>query len=171
MSTANDIAPLVEQGRLLHVVPDLPGLSVVRDVFATQSVYEFLTDEDAIPAQYARVSGRAKAKIDHFISGGVVTFALDPQDKARTSFIARNDPVEMGIVDVRITDPKPMIRIFGGFAARNILVLIVWHPREGLHFQQAVIDCRREWNSLFNNSAPLIGDTHECYLTGHFEIG
>lgn len=171
MSMVDEIAAHVKAGRLWHVVPDLPGLAVERDVFASEQVFAFLTDDAAVPQTFARVGGKAKAKIDRFVSGGVVRLALDPHDKNRASFVARNAPVAMGIVDVRITDPKPMVRIFGGFAAKDVLVLLDWHPRSGLDFQRAVVECRRTWNQLFNNQPPLIGDTHDCYITGHFEIG
>lgn len=171
MSPIDEIQSLLASNQLRHLTPTRLGQAVVRDVFVNDDVFNLLDENGTLESRFERVAGRARSKIDAFISGSTVTFALDPHEKNRTSFLARNAPIAMGIVDVRITDPKPMIRIFGGFAAKNALVLLSWAPRDGLEFQKEVIQCRAKWNKLFNNKAPLIGTTHDEYLSGNFDIG
>jgi hypothetical protein len=149
----------------------LPSTTVVRGVFVGAEVWSLVGDDAKPEARFEKVSGRARARLDHFSAGKNVVFALSPTNKSIHSDIARNAPISDGVVDVRITDPRPKIRIFGCFAKCDVLVLLTWATREGLDWPQEVSRCKSQWKLLFPSTPPLIGSSHEHYISNPFIPG
>ncbi|WP_158665335.1 hypothetical protein [Sinorhizobium fredii] len=152
------------------LVPARPSYLVQRHIFLGKEVQQFV-DGDGVDGRFARLSGRTLSVLERISNGSYVTFGMDPHDKDASCTIARVDPVLLGIVDVRIRDPQPAIRVFGGFAEPDILVLLKWMPRAGLDFRAAAQLCRQEWDSLFPGHPPIYGEKVEDYVSKHFNIG
>ncbi|MBN13893.1 MAG: hypothetical protein CMJ15_01520 [Pelagibacterium sp.] len=165
MSIAETIKELLKDGQLHFIVPALPGLSVKRDIFVSQEVYDLVGDEAVVSPDLERVSGKARAKIDYIASGGVFVFAMDPMNKSVTSLVARNHNIPQGVLDVRINDPKPELRIFGCSAGCDVLVLLTWAKRKNLKFKAEVDRCQQVWTSMFPDKQPLVGRNHEQYFS------
>lgn len=171
MSIRNAIQGLCQAGDLQLLVPSIPSFSVKRDVFLSGSVRDFLDAAPGVDRAYHRQGGRALSLLDRFSTGSYMTFGMDPYDKKASSILARIAPVGLGIVDVRVTDPRPMVRLFGGFAATDVLVLLNWAPRDGLDFSAQAALTRAHWNALMGNHAPIVGTKVEDYVSKHFHIG
>jgi hypothetical protein len=147
------------------------NLSVRRDVFVGQEVQKLLDLHPDIPREFHNVAGRCRSVLDRISAGSFLTFGMDPFDKQARCWIARVSPADLGIVDLRITDPNPAIRVFGAFADCDLLILLTWAPRKGLDFRNEVIRCRQEWDKLFPLHRPLIGTRVEDYVSKHFHVG
>lgn len=171
MSIRETVDALVRSQDLEFLCPVMPGVSVSRDVYVGVEVRNLVGDNATPSAEYQRVSARARARLDHFSAGKYVVFALNPRNKSVHSDIARNAPISTGILDVRITDPNPAIRIFGGFLQANVLVLLTWASRENLDFPAEIIRCRKEWDRLMPSNPPMIGKRHEDYISHKFIAG
>jgi hypothetical protein len=171
MSIEETIAKLEKSKDLTFLCPVMPGVSVVRDVYVGSEVLSLVGDDATPSAEYEEVSARARARLDHFSAGKYVVFALAPRNKSVHSDIARNAPIDKGILDVRITDPNPQIRIFGAFLQPDLLVLLTWASRVDLDFPAEIDRCRKEWDRLLPNDPPLIGQKHDDYISSKFIAG
>lgn len=165
MSIDAEIAKLVSTGQLTFLSPALPGVSVVRDIFVSPDVLALVGDTPSVDAKYLRVSGRARAKLDNITAGRMFVFGIDPHNKSVTCTVARNDPTAAGVLDVRVTDPKPQLRLFGCVAKKDVLVLLSWAPRDGLNFPVEVRNCSSQWNILFPNHHPVLGHDPNDYFS------
>jgi len=159
--------------KLVHVLPLQPGKSVARDVFATQQVWQFLQG-DAPDPKMQMVGIRSYARLESFICGESIVFGMDPLDKKSTSLIARNDPASDGVVNIRVNDPRPAVRIFGCFAKQDVIVLLLYASREELAkkgFAGTIRRTRQEWDNLIPEHSRLFSDNPNDYISGIFDIG
>lgn len=171
MSITVEIQQHCELGKLRLHEPLRRSYIVNRHVFVGEMVRQFLEGHESVDSSFDRVAGRTIAILDRFVNGSYVTFGIEPHDKNSHSQIARVDPRDQGIVDYRITDPNPQVRIFGGFAAPDVLVLLTWAPRAGLNFRAEVTKCRAAWDELFPQSPPIVSDKVEHHVSKHFRLG
>jgi hypothetical protein len=171
MSIKEAVDALVLSQELTFLCPVMPGVSVHRDVYVGAEVLGLVGDDATPSSEYEKVSAKARARLDHFSAGKFVVFALNPRNKSVHSDIARNAPIDKGILDVRITDPNPKIRIFGGFLQPDVLVLLTWATRDNLDFTAEVDRCRKEWDRLLPKNPPVIGNKHEDYISHKFIVG
>jgi len=155
----------ISAARLLFVTPLLPGRAVERNVFVSPDVAKLIVGDTSIPARFHRVGGEARAQIDAFTTGRAIRFAMNPMHKDPATLVARNEPTNKGIVDLRIRQPRPPVRLFGAFAQVDVLVLLTWEERKNLRFNAAVKRCRGQWDLLFPHNAPLIGIAHHEYIS------
>lgn len=173
MSIHDDIARLCRKGELVHVLPIEQWRSVERDVFVSKEVWEFLQGNDPDP-KFQAVGLRAYRRIERFICGASVVFGMDPLNKRSTSLIARNNDVRLGVVDVRVNDPQPAVRIFGCFAEKDVLVLLLWRSRKLLQdkgFASSVKRTHSQWTALFPHHSPLVSESPHDYISGILDIG
>ena len=173
MSIRVDIDRLCRGGKLVHVLPIEQWRSVERDVFASNEVWEFLQGNDPDP-KFQAVGLRAYRRLETFITGKPIVFGMDPLNKRSTSLIARNDEVVWGVVDVRINDPQPAVRIFGCFAEKDVLVLLLWRSRKFLQDKGFASSIRRgqsEWAALFPQYSPFVSENPHDYISGIFDLG
>lgn len=126
MSIDVAIGTLITKAELEFVPHMMPGVPVVRDVFASPEVMQLIGDGGGLDEELERVGGRARAKIDNFTAGKPFVFGMQPHNKSVTCTIARNDPIHHGVLDVRVTDPTPAVRIFGFCVKCDALVLLTW---------------------------------------------
>lgn len=152
---------------LTFLSPASPGAKVVRDIFVSQEVLDIVGDDATPPEAIARVAGRTRAKLDYITKGGVFVFGLNPKPgkKSGTSLIARTSPITSRILDVRVSDPNPGLRIFGGLAKQNVFVALTWAPREDCNFSTEVARCRQAWDQLFPNHPPFYSANYKEYFS------
>src|SRR5260370_21673954 len=60
--------------------------------------------------------------------------AQDPYNKSPHAYLARVDPIELDIWDIRSLAPFPQIRCFGAWAEKDTFVALTWHYRDDLDF-------------------------------------
>ncbi|KKB81041.1 hypothetical protein VW35_02415 [Devosia soli] len=138
----------------------------MREVFATPDVYRFLNGKtDNVRRELAKRAADSRVAIDRFIAGASVTVGMDPFDKAARCQLARNYPPNDGIWDFRIRDPKPHVRIFGGFAERDVFVALDYRNRDALDFDGAVATMVLLWKDMFDSYQPVTGDNINAYLS------
>jgi|JI10StandDraft_1071094.scaffolds.fasta_scaffold331781_4 hypothetical protein len=165
MSIDAEIGKHISSQTLFVIAPAQPGKPSIRDVIVTKEIWEMVRDDATPPDAVSHVWGRARAKLDAIASGGVLLFGLDPFNKSIGSNVARTHPVSSGILDVRIRDPKPALRIFGGAAKKDAIVLVSFAYRDNLNFQKEVSRARGLWDMLFPKHSPMIGDGHDDYFS------
>ncbi|MCR5859753.1 hypothetical protein [Mesorhizobium sp. J428] len=134
-------------------------------MFISRDVRHFLDVSNGVHQSFGRAAGRATAKIDTFASGGHVVFGMDPGNKSPSTLVARNGPVQKGIVDLRVISYQPDVRIFGAFAEIDTLVLLTWAPKTGLHYATEIKKCRSVWDAFFTGFEPHKGESHGDYIS------
>ncbi|EKF60550.1 hypothetical protein QWE_05773 [Agrobacterium albertimagni AOL15] len=171
MSIQSEIEQHCKAGSLKLHVPERRSFVVERHVFLGGEARSFIDWDGTVDVKFDTVSARAGSVLDRFCNGSYVTVGMDPHNKKSTSLIARVDPVGDGIVDFRITDPNPAVRIFGSFAAVDVIVLLTWSPRQDCDFKAEVTRCRKVWDALFPKHLPIVSEKIESYVSKHFDAG
>lgn len=120
MSIRTEIAAQISEGRLAIVSPMLAGLPQPRVIYATAELMEELNGPWADPAVEGRM-GRLRADLDLFTTGGLIVVS---RGKESSAYMKHLDPPGDGIWEIRSRDPKPSLRVFGRFAATDVL----WRP-------------------------------------------
>jgi hypothetical protein len=167
MSIADELQKLVDSHVLVFWPPTIVSNSAHRDVFVSQEVKELLNAGPTITADLHKAAGRSRAKVESFASGKTIVFAFDPFVKSPASLVSRNAPVLKGIVELRPTAHSPDIRMFGGFAVCDALVLLTWARKTNLHYATEIKKCRQVWDALFPLHKPLVGSSHDQYVSSN----
>ncbi|WP_143106244.1 hypothetical protein [Ensifer sp. OV372] len=170
MSIDNEMKTLCAAGKLALLEPAVPSFMVRRHVFVGGEARSFIFWDGSIDEDFESVSGRTFSVLERFSNGSYIAVGMDPHDKEARSQIARVDPVDQGIFAFRINDPNPAVRIFGGFAKVDVVILLTWWPREDCDFPSEVARCRAEWDKLFPNHPPILSDEIEDHVSKHFHI-
>lgn len=153
-------------GDLVHWQPSIPSIGCHRHVYVSSAVSSLLNDTNNPDEKLAATIGRTRAKVDIFCSGRKIVFALKPYVKSPATLVSRNKPVDLGIVELRPTAPTPDLRLFGGFAAVDVLVLLTWAYKTGIDYNVEVPACSDEWNKYFGKR-PIVGATHADYISNN----
>lgn len=121
--------------------------------------------EDAL--RYAQLA----SDFDRFSSGDMINVGWDPFDKKDNAFMARIDPPEYGVWDIRSMAPKPALRAFGGFLETDtfIALKVCWRSDLGGRTSREW-DSAREgtlalWAELFEGLKPKTGGTYSEYIS------
>lgn len=176
MSIINRIEELVRDGRLSHIEPLDHSLAVERNMVVSVEIRE-LIEGPWTSDTLERRAYRLRADLEAFAVGHVLGISMTPyQHKA--AYMGLLDPPERGIWDIRSRDPKPGLRVFGHFAAVDLFVALVWHPRsleiegrlplggsQGLNWEIAKLQCEETWNDLFPNHSPRIGERISDFIS------
>jgi hypothetical protein len=110
-----------------------------------------------------------RATLDAFTQDEWLAIAENPFGKPGYANMARVHPVKDEIFDIRVLDPDPGIRVFGGFAAKDTFLALTWDYRENIDDWAYEIDrCKDAWASLFHPSLPHHGATLDDYLSSNF---
>lgn len=167
MSIRDLIRECVARGDLFPMRPSDPAIQAVRSIYVSRTVREFVMDPTIERA------GQLQADLDHFISGSLVTVSAVPF-RAGTSFLGLLHPPDDGIWDIRSQDPRPALRVFGGFAMKDVFVGLVLRERKQLgdktsrQFSAAIRECKTEWQRLFLTYRPLYGVSLNDHLSNHY---
>jgi hypothetical protein len=154
--------------RLFFLPPLIPSVAMVREMFVSQEIMDV-----AQPPWPATEEGRRLAQMrayfDGWTEGRLITVADDPYRKPRATIMARIDPVEDDVFDIRCVDPKPGIRVLGCFADFDLFVALTWNQRENLEDDKAWRDeierCKAAWRRLFSPYPPFHGASLNDYLS------
>ena len=161
MSIRDVIRGLLKDKRLVHVPPQILGSSARRHVFLEARLFKSLGVAMFGKSDADKRRAMLWADIDTFTSGKFISFGDDPYAKDKSAFMARTDPVQQGIFDIRSIDPSPALRLFGAFTEIDTFVGLIVRTRKDLggrdepHFSMAMTDAQFEWNKLFPLHAPF----------------
>jgi hypothetical protein len=171
MSIRDEINYWIAQGELFQASPRLLGSPVSRVLLVNREVNQLLTGPWETQAEEVR-AGRLWADFDRFIEGRPITVALNsPYSKPKTTFMARIDPPEDDVIEIRSRDPKPGIRVFGRFADKDIYVALNWEYREKLlgpqerEFDREREICKAKWRHFFHTYPSICGTQINEYFT------
>jgi hypothetical protein len=166
MSIDAEIARLVGKD-LTFLVPGLQGAAVSRDIFVSREVLDLVGDDATPPPDLELIAGRARAKMDGITTGKAFVIGMNPKPgkKSPTCLVARNDPTHKGIVDIRLSDPNPGLRIFGAMAKKDVLIALTYAPRKGCKFSAEINRCRLVWDTLFPNHPPFYSNNYTEYFS------
>ena len=172
MSIQDEIQNRLQENRLFRLERALPSDPVGRDML------KLVVGPWNSPDMQGRC-GRLRADLESFIGGDTLTICLRPFE-AGVAYMRLLKPPSDGIFDIRSRDPNPALRVFGGFARRDVFVALTWAPRskplswsskqplEGRNsreWRDAVLECKTAWKNLFGSYQPVTGDEIENYAT------
>jgi hypothetical protein len=165
MSIKPYIASLVKAGTLRPYMP--PGSQRARRcLFLTdEAMRDLASAAGLIPLVGLR--GVVEAELKRWVHGGRVWVDL----KGKPRFLKPLCPPPPEIWELRFTDPRVQIRLFGRFAEPNTIIGTKFHTRQMLgkkgspQWRRAITTCENRWNELFPANAPFAGKTIHEYVT------
>lgn len=150
----------------LWVVPSRMGLAGARGVYATQEVWDMLNDLSDTEAGARHAI--ARAQVDGFTEGLRMSLRMPPSKNVEAQ-IALMDERSEEIWEIRARDPRPGIRLFGRFAAKNEFVALTWDYKENCITQEdnerQKDRCKQRWKSLFAELTPFQGENADDYVS------
>jgi hypothetical protein len=170
MSIRGEIRARINEkpARLFFLSPLVASAAVVREMFVSEEI-----NRVAHPPWPATVEGRRHAQmrayLDAWTEGRRLTVANDPYKKAKATNMARTDPIEDEVFDIRCIDPKPGVRVLGCFADFNLFIALTWNCRENLpddkSWRDEIERCKAAWRRLFHTYPPFSGTDLHAYLS------
>ena len=146
---------------LFRLHPYDPSTKIARLMYVSHSIMNYLQSAD-IRAGYVH------GDLDSFIGGDEILVSLVPH-KARKAYMGLLKPPENGIWDIRCRDPKPGMRVMGGFAKKDSFIALSYFERKDKDtpsdWRIAIAECDRQWAALFKNNLPMIGVSPSDYLS------
>lgn len=170
MSTRDVLNTLVAAKRVIHMPPQLMGVSESRYVFLEAKIGNRL-----LSSVYGKSSDSIRLaqllqNIDQFSSGRFISFGEHPFDKDNGAYMARTSPIEAGIFDIRCRE-KPAYRIFGAFTGTDTFVGLTLRSRKELGgkeepmFSEAIAEALLVWSDFFPNHAPFVSAKLEEHVS------
>lgn len=173
MSIRQTVNELVSQGRLICLPSLLLGEETFRTIYTTPELLRdvmppFATDNDGYRLAEFR------SYLDAFTEGAELSVAERPFNKPSDAMLARVNPVEDEIWDMRSVSPTPGIRALGAFIDQDEFVLLTWEFRENLDEQGAwseeIDRFKSEWINLFGSLRPFQGVSLDAYLSLYYAV-
>lgn len=170
MSIREEIRARVAAGELFPLAQTIPSDKSVRRIVVAKSINDQLSgpwNNDATAAQWNQI----QADLESFVYGAPVTISRNPR-RAKTAFLARLEGEKGQIWELRERTHKPGLRLIGGFAEKDLFVLLHWSLRIDLNnygspeWHAFINNCKAEWKRLFLTWLPLAADDYNEYLTG-----
>lgn len=161
MSICPHIRSLV-QAKKLHPYKPLPGPR--RCLFLTD---EAMRDLEQGLVRLLALRGVVEEGLKRWVYNGRVW--VDLEGKPR--FLKPLCPPPDGIWEIRFTDPRVQVRLFGRFAKPDTVIGTKFHTRQMLgrkgsrDWQSAMSNCESRWQELFPSFKPFIGKTIHEYVT------
>ena len=167
--------------RLVMLEPFLPYDPYVRRMVMSQEVASFVLGPWS-SADAEKRCARVRADLDAFVTGDVVSICLVPFEANDERFALLRQE-RFGVFDVRCYDPRPNIRILGGFAEQDWFVALTLHPRSipvpwiprvplgcgrSAEWASAIHETKEAWRDLFGDISPRTGSTPDVFLTNYF---
>jgi hypothetical protein len=118
---------LCADGTLFRIVPYWPGLQRRREFYATDIVNRLLVGP-WVDQQEEERANELRYQVDRFLDGERIWVRPDCDDGTDASF-ARLKPPADEVWEMRSLKPKPSLRIFGRFIARDRFVAMNWAKR------------------------------------------
>lgn len=171
MSIYAEIIAEVNQGagRLFSLGPSMPGASAKREVYISADV-KALLNGPWVNDDFEIRCGYLAADFDRFITGATIAVAATAHG-SNAANLKRLHPPADEVWELRCRNPKPGIRVFGRFAAKDVLVALTWATRPDLGgpqskaWRDAKESCNAEWRKLFPAYPPFSGAHCDDYLS------
>lgn len=167
MSIDAHLRLLIDERRLFALEPSLPGISFTRAVLMSPEVRDLIVFGSQDENRASRCA-YLRADLEAFASGAVVTCRLTSKH-SKNARLARLCPPSLGVFEMRCQQPKPGLRLFGGFPRTDAFLALTWAPRsvavpwskkEPLVDEKAwraiVKETQRSWRSLFPDHFPAL---------------
>ena len=160
-----------DESELFSVRTSWEGEETPRFAYVSREVATFLWEPDVSEKRLAK---RSSSLIDDFVEGGYITIGWEPHGKGAKCIMARVDSPDPDycVWDVRCLDPKPGVRILGGFAGKDVFLGLTWDYRENFDdaWTQQIEHCIDEWKRLFGKCLPLKASNADEYLSQPFKV-
>lgn len=145
-------------GKTLFVLEPLDGREVVRDLIVSSDVDGMIWPKDWPDNRDGERLSEFRATLDAYSAGDTISVSDDPFQKPPETILSRVHPAQFDFCDIRVLEPSPGIRCFGGFGDYDLFIALAWDYRENLDdpaaWSQIIQDCKRQWFALFQ-AAPL----------------
>lgn len=172
MSIRGSINQWVQSGDLMLLAPALASTPCIRHIFATKEVSDAVFGPWSDAKIEARL-GRARAYLDTFISGDLMSVRMPPS-KSVSAQIALLEDAKDQVWEIRVHDPKPGVRIFGRFAEKDVFLALTIGFRENYKtnadWVPAIERCKRTWRTYFPTYTPLSGLQPDDYISKSFSV-
>lgn len=164
------ISDLVRAGQLHAIEPTMPGDPLRREMLVSAEVRGHLDGPWPASAWRTRCS-RLRANLESFVLGDVISACTVPFSAGK-AYLGLLSPPTAGYWDIRSRDPKPSLRILGGFARYDTFVGLIpavrCDPSEYLdrgplgdkfspEWRSAILETKAEWKRLFLAYPPISG--------------
>ena len=153
--------------------PAIPSAEVKRFMIVSKDIRRAINGPWQTAADEKRLS-RLRGDLDAFVLGQRISIADHPYDKDKTAYMARVDPVEKEIWDIRSIDPKPGIRVLGCFARTDLFISLVWEYRTNLDgpggplWEAFVQRAEHTWRQFSLGLNPHVGSDISAYVSDKF---
>ena len=171
MSIHDVLRDAVARGYLSRVDPRMTSEPMNRALYATPEVHRLITGPWEDKEEEVRC-GRLWVDFDRFVEGRIIPVALSsPYGESRDAYMARLEPAEDEVWEIRSRAPKPAIRVFGRFVDTDCFVASGWRLRKDLggrhsrEFQREVRKCLADWRQIFHPYDAFRGNTVDEYFT------
>jgi hypothetical protein len=168
MSIQERINTLCSEQRLIETAFQGP-FAIRRTLYLSPEVYSLIsgTTTGMSPEKLGRWL-QARAWFEHFVDGKRITLKSRPKSFA---LMARLEPPEDEIWEVRENKPRPSLRVLGSFVVeRDTFVALTpsEHPqgrRNSSEWQEFIGKYKAHWEELFHGYEPLRGSYPDDYLS------
>lgn len=180
MSIHEMLETLEEEGHLI-VYPAPPGRPMRRRLYLAAGLYREMGDHRSGLKFFGQMPA-VQAVFKRWVCGDSVSMRLN--DNGHEALLARLKPPPEDIWELRVTEPKPQLRIFACFAATDILVgmsavnrdrlgrAFARSGRQSKLWTEAMYGCQAEWRRLFGGAAAFRGRQARDYVSKDgFESG
>lgn len=170
MSIRDEIQSRVAEGRMFHLPHSIPSVERKRTLFVSQEVSQVVMPPWETSVEGLRFS-LLRAHLDVFTGGGLISVASNPFTKPKATYMARIDPPEDEVWDIRSIDPSPAIRVLGCFAETDLFIALTWAYRKDLggpgskEWRDFRERCKAMWRALFPAYQPLKGAAISDYVS------
>lgn len=164
---------------LTRLLPALRDDPVERTMFVTPEIEQLFCPPWADEIEEDRCM-RLRADLEAFVRGQTIGVCMMPGRGREHDRMAILDPPIDGIWDIRSVDPKPGIRVLGGFLAKDVFAALIWRPRsepwrgrepllagKSEAWRAAILETRAAWRRLFFSYPPLVGESPDDFLSGY----
>jgi hypothetical protein len=171
MSILDEIREHVEGNSLFEIFPR--DLRAVAGLEYRRWVYVSTAINGELSSRFQELLiRRLRVNFENFILGRTIAVALSPDHK--TAGLARLDPSNHEVWEVRIQDANPELRVLGRFAHVDVFVALNlyehWELKGKRKWNEAKARCRADWMVLFPSSTPVIGRTINDYISTNVTV-
>lgn len=172
MSITDDIRVRIathDGTHLFHLPPLLPGALTMRTMIVSEEVWNIVMRDTSQNWEALRHS-KLRGSLDAFTEGQLISVAEDPLNKPGDTTLARVDPVDDEIWDIRTFEPRPGIRCLGAFCGKDFFIALTWNYRENFDWPDEIQLCKSEWQRLFSPIPRFKGASLDEYLSNYYTV-
>lgn len=167
MSINAEIRNRVYEDRLAIFRQVMPRLPEPRQLYLVPEIKHAI-DGSRRSKTVKRRFGRARVLLETFVRGDRIV-ARWPPAKNVSAMMALLDTEDQSVWEFRIGDPRPGLRIFGMFAAKDVFIGTHCYQREDLpegdEWPDEIKLCRHAWRNLFPAYPPLSGSNIHDFIS------